>query len=75
MTRFVPAGFLIWVSIVLAGPAIAHPGHGQGGGSFSLNHHLGEPTHLVESLLLLAGVVAAVWLARQRGRSFDRLRP
>ena len=49
---------------LLSSPARAHPGHGVGGGDWSLRHHLTEPNHLAVALglaLLFAGPF--VWRA------------
>jgi hypothetical protein len=49
-------------SLLIAGlissPSWAHPGHGVGGGDWSLVHYLTEPDHLVPALglaLVVAG--------------------
>jgi hydrogenase/urease accessory protein HupE len=55
-------GFLI--AVLVASPCWAHPGHGVGGGDWSLRHHLTEPDHLAVALglaLLFAGPF--VWRA------------
>lgn len=44
------------MSIVLASPAFAHPGHGEHGGGFSLFHYLAEPVHAVGVALVVAFV-------------------
>ena len=59
----------VGLAIGTASAASAHPGHGQGGGSFSVAHYLTEPTHVFGVLIPLAGIVAACWLLKRRGRS------
>ena len=52
----------------------AHPGHGVGGGDWSVRHYLTEPVHLVAALglaLLVAGSLA--WRA-VRARSARQVR-
>ena len=62
-------------SLLLAGfissPARAHPGHGVGGGDWSMLHYLTEPDHLVTALglaLLFAGALAWRAIRARRAR-------
>ena len=56
-------------ALLLAVQAAAHPGHGAGGGSFGLAHHLTEPLHAVTTLLCVVAVAGAlVWARRTRRR-------
>ena len=62
-------------SLLLAGllpsPSWAHPGHGVGGGDWSVLHYLTEPAHLVGALglaLLVAGSFAGRVIRARRAR-------
>jgi hydrogenase/urease accessory protein HupE len=48
-----------------AGTALAHPGHGTAGESFSWIHFFTEPDHL---LMILAAIVVLVLVARSGAR-------
>ena len=48
-----------------AGTALAHPGHGSAGASFSWIHFFTEPDHL---LAILAAVVVLVLIVRSGAR-------
>ena len=48
--------------------AWAHPGHGVGGGDWSLRHYLTEPEHVLPALALFLAVVMAWRLLRGRVR-------
>ena len=65
------APFLVLV-LVLAAPAVAHPGHG--GAEGGLLHYVTEPVHAAFALLVLAVGVAALGLARVPGRERARRR-
>jgi hypothetical protein len=64
------------MALLGSGTALAHPGHGHGGGDFSLPHYLTEPAHLlfVVPVLLVAlfGGPASRMLARRRAISSSR---
>jgi hypothetical protein len=63
------AGWAAGVMLVATRAAEAHPGHGAGGGSYSLQHYLTEPVHAVVLgglVILMSGLI--VWRWRQ-GRS------
>jgi hypothetical protein len=47
-----------------AAEAVAHPGHGVGGGSWSLLHYLTEPAHWLLALLGLLAVTLFFRAAR-----------
>jgi len=50
--------------------AVAHTGHGHGGGDFSLLHYLSDPMHMVAGLSLAAALLTAiVWTRHKRHRS------
>lgn len=57
------------VAISMAGPALAHPGHGKGGGSHELVHYATEPLHIAPvALAALAGIAMAglaAWYRRK----------
>lgn len=53
------------ISIVLAGPAMAHPGHGDGSG-YSLHHYLSEPVHAVGIALVVAFLGGLLYFRRTR---------
>ena len=50
------------MGFVFTSIAAAHPGHGDGGGDFSLMHYLSDPLHIVIGLLLVAAVTATAWV-------------
>lgn len=54
----------IIMSILPATVATAHPGHGHGGGTYSLLHYFNEPVHLAAGLGTLVVFVLAVKLLR-----------
>jgi hypothetical protein len=56
------------VLLALASGAAAHPGHGLGGGSNDVLHHLSDPLHLAPWAL------AVLTLALRRRRSRTRTR-
>jgi hypothetical protein len=65
------------VALLASGTAFAHPGHGPGGGDFSLPHYLTEPEHL---FFVLPALVVAVFggsvsrmLSRRRASSKSRV--
>ena len=69
-----PAAILA-CSLLLAGlvprSSWAHPGHGVGGGDWSVLHYLTEPDHLVTALglaLLFAGALAWRAIRARRAR-------
>jgi hypothetical protein len=47
------------IAALVSSPACAHPGHGVGGGDWSLSHYLTEPDHLVVALVFVVIVVAS----------------
>ena len=56
---------------LLSSPARAHPGHGVGGGDWSLVHYLTEPDHLAAALglaLLVAASFAGQAIRARRAR-------
>ena len=61
-TRIAPiqlCSFLI--AGLVSSPSWAHPGHGVGGGDWSVRHYMTEPGHLIAALglaLLVAGSFA-----------------
>ena len=55
--------------LALASPALAHPGHGLGGGSTSWLHYLTEPVHVAPWVLLALGASSFVRGRRGVGRS------
>jgi hydrogenase/urease accessory protein HupE len=73
MAKRVAAVGIAW--IVLCSSAVAHPGHGRGGGDFGVQHYLSEPVHLffaVPVVLLLAlclAYVTGIMRPRARRRS------
>jgi hypothetical protein len=50
--------------------ALAHPGHGRGGGDFGPAHYLGEPSHLlfVVPLVVLVAALGAHVIRIRRSR-------
>ena len=69
--------YSLGVALLASGTAFAHPGHGQGGGDFSLPHYLTEPAHLlfvvpVMLVVLSAGPVSRM-LQRRRASSKSRV--
>ena len=68
LKRFAGAGFA-WLA--LSSSAVAHPGHGHGGGDFSPAHYLGEPVHALFAIpvvLLVALTLAyALRVLRRKG--------
>ena len=50
------------VGFVFMSIAAAHPGHGHGGGDFSLMHYFSDPLHIFIGLLLVAAFTAIVWV-------------
>lgn len=58
---------LVLALLALPAAAAAHPGHGFGGGSYSLLHYLTEPVHGLSGLLGIAAVgLLAVWVTGRR---------
>ena len=54
----------------LAPVVIAHPGHGQNSGSFSIFHYLTESVHFGVGIALIAvGVVGVYWFERNISRT------
>jgi hydrogenase/urease accessory protein HupE len=56
---------------LLSSPSWAHPGHGVGGGDWSVVHYMTEPDHLVAALglaLLVAGPFAWRAIRARRAR-------
>jgi len=63
---------VVWL---IAGSSVfAHPGHGRGGGDFSILHYLTEPEHLFVAIpmLLIVAAAAAYAIGIVRPRSRDR---
>ena len=59
------------MALLGSGTALAHPGHGPGGGDWSALHYLREPEHLflaIPLLALLALVGDRALRSRRRGR-------
>ncbi|MDX1648451.1 MAG: hypothetical protein R3263_01230 [Myxococcota bacterium] len=54
--------------VALASTAQAHPGHGAGGGSWSLGHLLGDPLHVGFALVVLVGTAGLLRARRRAGR-------
>ncbi len=44
--------------------AAAHPGHGHGGGDFSVAHYFTDPLHIVIGLSLAVALLTAIAWAR-----------
>ena len=61
------ASIALFVALLTAPLASAHPGHGHDGGSNTLLHFLCEPIHIVAAVVLLC-VLAAVAAACVRFR-------
>jgi hypothetical protein len=58
------------ISISYAPNAMAHEGHGDPSLHASLLHYIGEPVHLIATLVIVGAVVAASrWAAGLRGQS------
>ena len=47
-------------AVLVPATAWAHPGHGVGGGDWSLHHYLTEPEHVLSGLASFL-VVAVIW--------------
>jgi len=61
--RRVATAAVAWLA--MSSSAAAHPGHGHGGGDYSLLHHVIEPEHLLAGgLALLVSVLCARHAAR-----------
>lgn len=56
------------LALVLASPALAHPGHGQGGGSNLGLHYLTDPLHVAPVVAVAAALAFALWRRRARSR-------
>ena len=54
---------------LISSPSWAHPGHGVGGGDWSLVHYLTEPDHLVPALGLALVVAGSSWPAIRARRA------
>lgn len=55
------------VAILMAAPALAHPGHGKGGGSHELVHYSTEPAHIAPVVVAaVAGIATAGLVAWYR---------
>jgi len=59
---------ILITACVTAEVALAHPGHGVGGGSYSPFHYLTEPFHGLGAVLgiVAAVMLTAVWAFRKR---------
>jgi len=71
------AGWVAGVMLVAARVAEAHPGHGAGGGSYSLQHYAIEPVHVVTLgglAFLSAGLLAWRWRQGRAARQVARSR-
>jgi hypothetical protein len=64
MKRTVPAAVVAITALTVSSPASAHPGHGLGGGSYSLLHYVTEPLHLLGGLAVVAAFVLGAALLR-----------
>jgi hypothetical protein len=60
--------------LALATAAAAHPGHGRGGGDYSLLHHVIEPQHLLAGVLALLVSVLGLRQAARALQARRRLR-
>jgi hypothetical protein len=60
---------LLGGGLLAAAPALAHPGHGLGGGSASWLHYATDPLHVAP---LAAAVAALVLWRRARSRARTR---
>jgi hypothetical protein len=66
MKRTVPAAVVAITALTVSSPASAHPGHGLGGGSYSLLHYVTEPLHLLGGLVVVAAFASGAALLRGR---------
>lgn len=64
MKRFMPAA----AALLAATPALAHPGHGPGGGSYAPQHYFTTPEHIGFALVAVLVVAGLVVLTRRRAR-------
>jgi hydrogenase/urease accessory protein HupE len=63
--------FSLLIAGLLSSPSWAHPGHGVGGGDWTVVHYMTEPDHLVAALglaLLVAGPFACRAIRARRPR-------
>jgi len=60
------------MALLGSGTALAHPGHGPGGGDWSALHYLREPEHLFFAIPFLA-LLALVGDRALRSRRRDRV--
>ncbi len=61
MSRDVSVGFVVSTLLLGTTPALAHPGHGPDGMSYTLLHYLTDPLHLTERGLVSLAVM--LWIA------------
>ena len=54
---------------------LAHPGHGNGGGSYGLLHYLSEPEHMGVCLALIVLVAAGFYLAKRMSSETKQVGP
>ena len=66
-----PALVTFAAALLLASPAVAHPGHGLGGGSYHWLHYLTDPIHVAPFALAALALLFAV-RARRRARARTR---
>jgi len=67
MRKIATMGALALAAIVRT--AQAHPGHGEGGGSFGFTHYLSEPVHIGIGVLIVLAVASVLMAARKAARS------
>lgn len=60
--------FTVLIAGLVSPPCWAHPGHGLGGGDWTLFHYLTEPEHVVPALVLALLVVAPLVVRAIRAR-------
>ena len=59
----------LMAAVLVPATAWAHPGHGVGGGDWSLRHYLTEPEHVLPALALFIAVAVAWRFLRGANRA------